>query len=92
MPSATDHRVTRGSARRSGTVPTITARILRGKAPLREGLDPERATHLLLLYVGEDVNHVLVDTYRWPHEDWIDWTVDTLLHQVFGRASPAHHG
>jgi hypothetical protein len=38
--------------------------ILRGKAPLREGLDPERATHLLLLYVGEDVYHVLVDTYR----------------------------
>ena len=66
--------------------------IQRGKAPLREGLDPERATHLLLLYVGEDVYHVLVDTYRWPHEDWVDWTVGTLLHQVFGRASPAHQG
>jgi AcrR family transcriptional regulator len=66
--------------------------ILRGKAPLREGLDPERATHLLLLYAGEDVYHVLVDTYRWPHEDWIDWTVGTLLHQVFGLASPAHDG
>ena len=65
--------------------------ILRGKVPLREGLDPERATHLLLLYVGEDVYHVLVDTYRWPHEDWIDWTVDTLLHQVFGRASTTRH-
>ena len=66
--------------------------ILRGKAPLREGLDPERATHLLLLYAGEDVYHVLVDTYRWPHEDWIDWTVGTLLDQVFGRASPAPQG
>ena len=63
--------------------------ILRGKAPLREGLHPERATHLLLLYAGEEVYHVLVDTYRWPHEDWIDWTVGTMLHQVFGRASPA---
>ena len=66
--------------------------ILRGKAPLREGLDPERATHLLLLYVGEDVYHVLVDTYRWPHQDWVDWTVGTLLHQVFGRPSAAHRG
>jgi len=65
--------------------------ILRGKAPLRDGLDPERATHLLLLYAGEDVYHVLVDTYRWPHQDWIDWTVGTLLDQVFGRPSPEEH-
>ena len=65
--------------------------ILRGKAPLREGLDPERATQLLLLFVGDDVYHALIDTYRWPREDWIDWTVGTLLHQVFGRASPARH-
>jgi AcrR family transcriptional regulator len=66
--------------------------ILRNKAPLREGLDPERATHLLLLYAGEDVYHVLVDLDGWPHEDWIDWTVSTLLQQVFGEGSPAHHG
>jgi AcrR family transcriptional regulator len=63
----------------------VIAEILRAKAPLRTGLDPERATHLLLLYVGEDVYHVLVDTYGWRHEDWIDWTVATLLSQVFGR-------
>ena len=62
--------------------------ILRAKAPLREGLDPERATHLLLLYVGEDVYHVLVGTYGWTHEDWVDWTVVTLLHQLFGQAPP----
>lgn len=35
--------------------------ILRTKSPLREGLDPKRATHILLLYVGEDVYHFLVD-------------------------------
>lgn len=61
----------------------ITA-ILRNKAPLRDGLDPDRATHLLLLYVGEDVYHVLVDVYGWPHDDWVDWTVTTLLDQLFG--------
>ncbi len=37
------------------------------------------------------MDQTLVDTYRWPHKDWIDWTVGTLLHQVFGRASPARH-
>ena len=61
--------------------------ILCTKAPLREGLDPERATHLLLLYVGEDVYHVLVGTYGWSHEAWVDWTVVTVLDQVFGRTS-----
>ena len=69
----------------------VILEILRGKASLREGLDPERATHLLLLYAGEDVYHVLVDTYHWPHADWIDWTVGTLLHQVFEREWPPHH-
>ena len=58
--------------------------ILCAKAPLREGLDPERATQLLLLYVGEDVYHFLVGTYGWPHEDWVDWTVATLVREVFG--------
>jgi len=61
--------------------------ILCAKAPLREGLDRERATHLLLLYVGEDVYHVLVQTYGWSHESWVDWTVATLHDQVFGQAS-----
>jgi AcrR family transcriptional regulator len=61
--------------------------ILCSKASLRAGLDPERATHLLLLYVGEDVYHVLVDTYGWPHEDWVAWTVATLLDQLFGRVA-----
>ena len=61
--------------------------ILQAKAPLREGLDPERATHLLLLYAGEDVYHALVDTYRWSHEEWIDWTVSTVLQQLFGLAA-----
>lgn len=66
--------------------------VLQAKAPLREGLDPERATHLLLLYAGEDVYHFLVGTYRWSHDDWVDWTVAALLHELFGRASPAQHG
>jgi AcrR family transcriptional regulator len=64
---------------------------LRAKAPLRAGLSPERATQLLLLYVGMDVYHVLVDAYGWTLEEWIDWTAGTLAEQLFGRTagSPA---
>jgi AcrR family transcriptional regulator len=70
----------------------VILEILCAKAPLREGLDPERATHLLLLYVGEDVYQFLVGTYRWSHEDWVDWTVAALLHEVFRPTSSARHG
>ena len=66
----------------------VILEILRKKAPLRDGLDPERAAHLLLFYVGEDAYHVLVGTYGWPHDDWVDWCVATLLDQVFGLAMP----
>lgn len=62
--------------------------VLLGKAPLRPGLDPERANHLLLLYAGPDVYHVLVDVYGWTHTDWADWTVATIAEQVFGRTEP----
>jgi AcrR family transcriptional regulator len=63
--------------------------LLREKAPLRTGLSPERGTHLLLLYIGMDVYHVLVDGSGWTHGEWVDWSVATLAEQVFGRgASP----
>ena len=39
-----------------------------------------------------DACHFLGGTYRWSHEDWVDWTVAALLHEVFGRASPARDG
>lgn len=58
--------------------------VLRRKAPLRIGLPPERATQLLLLFVGMDVFHVLVDMYGWTVDGWIDWTVATLADQIFG--------
>jgi AcrR family transcriptional regulator len=60
--------------------------ILQEKAPLRAGMTPERATHLLLLYVGMDVYHVLVDTYGWTPDEWADWAVETIVDQVFERA------
>jgi AcrR family transcriptional regulator len=59
--------------------------LLRAKAELRPGVDLERATDLLLLYVGMDVYHALVDGRGWSHEAWFDWAVSALADQVFGR-------
>jgi AcrR family transcriptional regulator len=58
--------------------------ILRAKAPLRAELTPERANDLLLLYVGMDLYHALVEVAGWSHEEWIAWTRATLAHQLFG--------
>jgi len=57
--------------------------ILRTKSPLRDGVSPERATELLLLYLGMDVYRVLVLDFGWSHDVWIDWTVATVGEQLF---------
>jgi AcrR family transcriptional regulator len=57
--------------------------VLRAKSALRTGLTVDRATQLLLLYVGMDVYRVLVDDFGWTHDEWVDWTIATLKEQVF---------
>jgi AcrR family transcriptional regulator len=59
--------------------------LLGAKAELRHGLTLERATDLLLLYVGMDVYHALVEGRGWTHEEWAEWAVSALAEQVFGR-------
>jgi TetR/AcrR family transcriptional regulator of autoinduction and epiphytic fitness len=59
--------------------------VLATKAELRPGLSLERATDLLLLFAGMDVYRVLVDARGWSHDEWVDWTVATLVEQLFGR-------
>ena len=60
--------------------------LLHAKAEFRPGLTLERATDLLLLFVGMEVYRVLVGTQGWSHEEWLDWTVATVAVQLFGRA------
>lgn len=57
--------------------------VLLTKAPLRPGLTPERATHLLLFYVDVGPYRMLVNTYGWTHAEWIEWTAQTIADQVF---------
>jgi AcrR family transcriptional regulator len=64
-------------------------KLLSTKAELRPGLSLERATDLLLLYVGMDVYHALVEGRDWSHDEWIDWTADSLADQLFSRTLSA---
>jgi AcrR family transcriptional regulator len=59
--------------------------ILRAKSGLRSGVTRERATQLLLLYIGMDVYRVLVSDFGWTHDAWIAWTTATLKEQLFGE-------
>jgi len=63
-------------------------KLLSAKAELRRGLSLERGTDLLLLYAGTDLYHVLVEDRGWSHDEWLDWTVETLAQQLFGLAFP----
>jgi hypothetical protein len=59
--------------------------LLRAKGELRPRLSLERATDVLLLLLGRDAYHALVDERGWSHEDWVDWTISAVADQVFGR-------
>jgi hypothetical protein len=59
--------------------------VLQEKARLRDGVSVERATQVLLLYVGVDVYRVITDEFGWPHHEWVGWTVRTLAEQLFGQ-------
>jgi AcrR family transcriptional regulator len=59
--------------------------ILRRKASLRAGVSVTRATQLLLLYLGVEVYGALVNKLGWSHDDWVDWTVATIVEQVFAN-------
>jgi len=61
--------------------------LLRTKAEFRPGLSLERAIDLLLLFVGPDVYHALVNGRGWSHDEWIDWTVSAVAEQIFACAT-----
>ena len=63
--------------------------VLATKSALRPGVSRERATDVLLLYLGMDVYRVLVLDFGWKHHDWIDWTIATLSEQLFSATGSA---
>ena len=63
-------------------------KLLSAKAELRPGLSLEHGTDLLLLYAGTDVYHVMVEMRGWSHDEFLEWTVEALADQLFGRPVP----
>jgi AcrR family transcriptional regulator len=61
--------------------------ILVAKSALRDGLTPEKATHLLLFYLGSDAYRPLVLDLGWTHEEWVDWAVATIALELFATDS-----
>ena len=57
---------------------------LRAEPELRPGLTPERATDLMLLLVGPAAYRALVAARGWSHAEWVSWTTNALVEQVFG--------
>lgn len=57
--------------------------ILTSKSSLRDAIPPERATQLLLFYLGMDAYRALVLDFGWTQDTWIDWTVATVIEQLF---------
>ena len=58
--------------------------IIRGKGPLRPGLDPHRGEDILSNYMASDVYLRLVDRLGWPDEDFQRWLEATLAWQLLG--------
>ena len=58
--------------------------LIQQKAPLRAGMTEDRATDLLLFYLGPLTYAGLVMDRGWSHDDWVDWVVATVLEQLLG--------
>jgi AcrR family transcriptional regulator len=51
---------------------------------LREGLDVDGATDLLLLF-GSSATYLTLRRYGWSDDRFVDWSVDTLAKQLLAR-------
>jgi AcrR family transcriptional regulator len=58
--------------------------IIRGKGPLRPGLDPQRGEDILSNYMAPDVYLRLVYRLGWTAEDFQRWLEATLAWQLLG--------
>ena len=63
--------------------------LLAATAPLAPGMTPERATDLVLFYLGPHAYAGLVLDRGWSHAEWVGWAVATILEQLFAIVSPA---
>jgi AcrR family transcriptional regulator len=72
------------SERQRRTGAGILLDIIRGKGPLRPGLDPHQGEDILSNYMASDVYLRLVDRLGWTTEDFQRWLEATLAWQLLG--------
>lgn len=72
------------SERQRRTGAGILLGIIRGKGPLRPGLDPHRGEDILSNYMASDVYLRLVDRLGWTAGDFQRWLEATLAWQLLG--------
>ena len=53
-----------------------------GRFGLRDGLDTERATDILLVMSGHAVYCALVHESGWSHDDFVDWLADAVAEML----------
>jgi hypothetical protein len=51
---------------------------------LRDGLDIDKATDLLLMF-GSSATYLTLRRYAWSDDDYVAWATDTLSKQLLAR-------
>jgi hypothetical protein len=62
----------------------VLVRTLTGKHPLRPDVTPERARDVLLLLTGPQLYAQLSRDLKWSRQEIEDWTITSVLNQLFG--------
>jgi AcrR family transcriptional regulator len=65
--------------------------ILSDRFGLRDGIDADTATDLLLMY-GSSATYLTLRRYGWSDERFVDWSVDALARQLLARPGRAGSG
>jgi AcrR family transcriptional regulator len=58
--------------------------LLAARTALADGVSIERATDLLLLYLGPHPYRGLVVDHGWTQPAWLDWAIEALDRELFG--------
>jgi AcrR family transcriptional regulator len=58
---------------------------------LRQGLEPEQATDVLLVLLGPATYQTLVGDYGWPQERWRSWCAAAIAEQLFTTDTHRRH-
>jgi AcrR family transcriptional regulator len=74
--------------RRNGTEALIA--MLSAKHPLSEGMTPDRARDIYLLLTGPQIHAQLTRDLKWSRVEIEEWTISSILQQLFG-ISPTPH-